>query len=75
MAGNELKTVLAKLETLQKTLQLEKANLPYTTKDGWKENPNYTLYLLQQHTAMFYLQIFSAYSQRFVKLKTRFSIR
>ena len=57
MTGNELKAVLVKLEALQNKLQQEKANLPYTTKDGWKENPNYTLYLLQQHKQLIYVDI------------------
>jgi len=57
MTGTELKTVLAKLEAMQNLLQPEKANLPLTPIYDWKKNPNYTLYLLQQHKHHIYLDI------------------
>ena len=57
MTGAELKSVLSKIEALQSILQPEKANLPLTPIYEWKKNPNYTLYLLQQHKNLIYLDI------------------
>lgn len=57
MTGAELKSVLSKIEALQSILQPEKANLPLTPIYEWKKNPNYTLYLLQQHKNLIYVDI------------------
>ena len=57
MTGAELKTVLSKIEALQSILQPEKVNLPLTPIYEWKKNPNYALYLLQQHKHLIYLDI------------------
>lgn len=57
MTGNELKNLLIKIEAMQNVLQPEKANLPLTPIYDWKKNPNYALYLLQQHKHFIYIDI------------------
>ncbi len=57
MTGSELKTALSKIEELQRVLQPERDNLPFTTKFEWKKNPNYALSLLQLHKELIYLDV------------------
>jgi hypothetical protein len=55
--GAEIKPTLTNLAALQNTLQPFKLTLPLTPIYEWKKNPNYTLYLLQQHKHLIYVDV------------------